>query len=154
MVKRHPLSKEQVEELSKSPHVRKVNANIVSFTAEFKEYVYKKRQLGMPFADILSKAGIDPDLLGKRGIRNLTASVNSQGKRGVGFSDIIKKVPLPDEKRKAKTIEEKVARLQHEVAYTKQEVEYLKKIYLADREEQRICDSKLLRKSNSKSSKK
>jgi hypothetical protein len=49
-------------------------------------------------------------------------------------------------------MEEKVARLQHELAYVKQEVEYLKKIYLADREAQQGCDSKPHRKSNFKSS--
>lgn len=152
MSQRHPLNSRQIEELRKSPHVRKVNANILSFTAEFKEYVYKKRQLGVPFAEILSEAGIDPELLGKRGIRNLSASINEQGNRGVGFSDIVKKAPLPAEKKKTKTIEDKVARLQHEVAYMKQELEYLKKIYLSDREARRVCDSKLLRKSNSKSS--
>lgn len=150
MGSRHPLSQKQVDELRKSPHVRLVNANILSFTAEFKEHVYEERQRGVPFREILSKAGIDPDLMGSRRIRNLSSSINEQGRRGVGFSDIVKKAPLPAEKKKAKTIEDKVARLQHELAYVKQEVEYLKKIYLADREAQQGCNSKHRRKSNSK----
>jgi hypothetical protein len=149
---RHPLSQKQVEELRKSPHVRFVNANILSFTGEFKEHVYNERQRGVPFREILCKAGIDPDLMGPRRIRNLSSSINEQGRRGVGFSDIVQKNPLPEDKRAAKTIEEKVARLQHELAFVKQEVEYLKKIYLADREAQQGCDSKHRRKSNSKSS--
>jgi len=149
---RHPLSQKQIEVLCKSPHVRFVNAHILSFTAEFKEYVYKERQRGVPFREILSEAGIDPDLMGSRRIRNLSSSINEQGRRGVGFSDICKKTPLPAEKKAAKTIEDKVARLQHELAYVTQEVEYLKKIYLADRKAQQVCDSKRRRKSNSKSS--
>jgi|GEM_PF-177722 len=151
MGQRQPLSQKQVEGLRKSPHVRYVNANILSFTAEFKEHAYKERQRGIPFREILSNAGIDPDLVGKKRIESFSSSINEQGRRGVGFSDIIQKKPLPEDKKAAKTTEEKVARLQHELAFVKQEVEYLKKIYLADREAQQGCDSKHRRKSNSKS---
>lgn len=152
MAQRHPLSQKQIEGLRKSPHVRFVNAYILSFTGEFKEHVYNERQRGVPFREILIGAGIDPDLMDSRRIRNLSSSIHGQGKRGTGFSDILQKKPLPDDKKAAKTTEEKVARLQHELAFVKQEVEYLKKIYLADREVQQGCDSKHRRKSNFKSS--
>lgn len=134
MGQRHPLSEEQVRGLRKNPHVRMVNANILSFTAEFKEFAYNERQKGVPMRDILANAGIDPDLMGARRIRNFSSAINTQGRRGVGFSDIVKKAPLPEEKKRAKTIEEKVSRLQHELGYVKQEVEYLKKVCFASKE--------------------
>ena len=75
----------------------------------------------------MTEAGIDPELLGAKRMRNLSSALNSQGRRGCGFSDIVKKTSLPPEKAAARTTEEKVAKLQHELAYVRQEVEYLKK---------------------------
>lgn len=38
MSKRRPLSKEQVEELQKSPHILAVNEKPISYSAKFKVY--------------------------------------------------------------------------------------------------------------------
>jgi len=147
------LTHQQIEELRKSPCVQSVSLKQVCFTAAFKEYAYKEYLAGKSYQAILREAGIDPELLGKSRVNSLRTSVMKQGQKGEGFSDTSNRYRRTgDELPAARSTEEKIARLEHELAYTKQELEYLKKIYLADREAQRVCDTKLRRKSNSESS--
>ncbi|MCO5386050.1 MAG: hypothetical protein NHB14_10075 [Desulfosporosinus sp.] len=76
-----------------------------------------------------------------------------QGKSGYGFTD--RKVQWSPSAiyGRAKTSEEKLARLEHELAYTRQELEFVK-IILADREAQREWESKHHRVKSSESSEK
>lgn len=149
---KQPLSQRQIKELQKSPHVRLANENMLSFTAEFKEYAYNERQRGVPIREILINSGIDPDLMGKRRIHNFLVSLREQGGRGTGFSDILKKAALPIDKRAAKTIDDKVARLQSEFSHVKQDLEHLKKMFLEDREAQQKSKPKCSSHTDSKSS--
>jgi NADH:ubiquinone oxidoreductase subunit D len=75
-----------------------------------------------------------------------------QAKRGCEFTDRRehKYADLGDVR--AKTVEEKVARLEHALAYTRQELEYIKKLILANREAQREWEVKQTRPSSSDSS--
>jgi len=150
-----PLTCQQIEELRDHPCVQSLRPKQVSFTAAFKEHAYKEYLSGKSIPEILYEAGIDPELLGKNRINSLRTHVMAQGKKGEGFRDAATRCRRTGEARPAaRSTEEKIARLEHELAYTKQELEYLKKIYLADREAQRACDMKLRRKSNSESSEK
>jgi hypothetical protein len=153
MSKRRSLSQEQIEELKKSPHILFVSEKTISYSAKFKEHVYHEYQAGKSYETILSEAGIDPDLLGTRRLNSLRTMVQAEGKREAGFTDKNSRLPPRTlSARVAKTNTGKIARLEHELAYAKQELEYLKKIYLADREAQKACDTKHRRKSNSESS--
>lgn len=147
---RHPLSQTQIEGLRKSPHVEYVTEKTVSFTAAFKEHAHREIQAGKPLYKILKEAGIAPELLGKR-LNSLRTNLKRQGERNGVFTDIHHKNISAEAPR---TNEDKIARLEHELAYTKQEVEFLKKIYLADREAQKSCDTRRRRKPNSESSEK
>jgi len=153
MSKRRSLSKEQIEELQKSPHILFVSEKTISYSAKFKEHVYNEYQAGKSYETILIEAGIDPDLLGARRLNSLRTMVQSEGKREAGFTDKNSRLPPRTLSAKvAKTNTAKIARMEHELAYTRQELEYLKKIYLAEMEAQKACDSKPGRKSNSESS--
>lgn len=153
MSKRHPLSKEQIEALQKSPHILFVNEKTISYSAKFKEHVYNEYQAGKSYETILSEAGIDPEILGPRRLNSLRTMVQSEGKREAGFTDKNSRLPPRTlSARIAKTNTGKIARLEHELAYTKQELKFLKKIYLADMEAQKACDMKRRRTSNSESS--
>jgi transposase len=153
MSKRRSLSKEQIEELQKSPHILFVSEKAISYSAKFKEHVYREYQAGKSYETIVIEAGIDPDVLGPRRLNSLRTMVQAEGKREMGFTDKNSRLPPRTlSARVAKTNTGKIARLEHELAYTRQELEYLKKIYLADMEAQKACDTKRHRKSNSGSS--
>jgi hypothetical protein len=153
MSKRRSLSREQIEELQKSPHILFVSEKTISYSAKFKEHVHREYQAGKSYETILSEAGIDPDILGVKRINSLRNMVREEGKREAGFTDKNSRLPPRTlSARVAKTNSGKIARLEHELAYTRLELEFLKKIYLADMEAQKACDTKRHRKSNSGSS--
>jgi len=150
MSKRRSLSKEQIEELKKSPHILFVSEKTISYSAKFKEHVYREYLAGKSYETILSEAGIDPDILGAKRLNSLRTMVQSEGKREVGFTDKNSRLPPRTlSARVAKTNSGKIARLEHELAYTRQELEFLKKIYLADMEVQKACNTKRHRELNS-----
>ena len=148
------LSLEQVEELRSSAYVASVTARQVSFTKEFKQRFYEEYTQGKPPREILRNMGINPETLGESRIISVRMHAVAQGKSGYGFTDR-KAQWSPDAAHgRAKTTEEKLARLEHELAYTRQELSFVKKIILADREAQREWKLKQRQTSSSESSEK
>ena len=151
---RELLSEYQIKSLRKSPHVCFVSEVMISFTAGFKRYFYEEHKKGKSPRTILRESGIDPELMGEKRIHSLRTVVMGQSKRGNEFSDTNCKVPTPPSRKAERATDDKIARLEHEVAYTRQEVEYLKKIYMADKEAARAWLSKQNQKQSSESSEK
>lgn len=58
MKKRFTLTKEQQDELRECPHVRKVSARMVQYTAAFKQVAIQERARGKPPRLIFGEAGI------------------------------------------------------------------------------------------------
>lgn len=153
MSKLHPLSREQIEMLQNSPHVLYVRETTINYSAKFKEHVYHEYRAGKTYETILREAGIDPDILGLRRINSLRNMVRIERKRETGFTDRNNRLPAGTLSiGGVKTNTGETARIEHELAYVKQELEFLKKNYLAEMETQKACDMKRHRKSNSKSS--
>jgi hypothetical protein len=149
-----PLSQEQIENLRRCPQVCSATEVLVCFTAEFKQLFYTEYKKGRSPKSILREAGIDPAWLGDKRIHSLRTVVLDQAKRAGGFSDNTRRLPMNPELKAAQTTDERIARLEHELAYARQELEYLKKIYLADREMEQAWLQKQRRKQNSESSEK
>ncbi len=145
------LSLEQIEELRNSPYVASVTARQVSFTKEFKQHFYEEYSQGKTPREILRGIGINPETLGESRIISVRMHAVEQGKSGYGFTDRKTQWSPVASHGRAKTTEEKLARLEHELAYTRQELEFVKKIILADREAQREWKMKQRRTSNSES---
>jgi len=64
MAKRQ-FTTEEMAKLKSSRYVLSVTHNVVFFTAEFKEKVWKLITSGMTASKAVAKLGIDPHLLGK-----------------------------------------------------------------------------------------
>jgi len=148
------LSLEQIEELRNNPYVASVTARQVSFTIEFKQRFYDEYTQGKTPKNILSGMGINPETLGESRVVSVRMHVMEQAKSGYGFTDRKAQWRPGMVRGRAKTTEDKIARLEHELAYTRQELEFVKKIILADREAQREWESKQIRESSSESSRK
>lgn len=73
--------------------------------------------------------GINPETLGESRVVSVRMHVMEQAKSGYGFTDRKAQWRPGMVRGRAKTTEDKIARLEHELAYTRQELEFVKKLY-------------------------
>ena len=125
------LTPEAVEILKSNPYVANVTERTVRFTEAFKTAFWEKYKQGMAAPLVLEQLGIDPKLLGESRVAGIRQHIKKQAVRMGGFED-----RRPNQKHRVSNIPEdkRIARLEHELAYTQQELEFVKKIILADRE--------------------
>jgi len=86
--------------------------------------------------------GLDPDILGKTRIKGIVGRIKKQGLRGIAFSEGYHWVDKDAPADESHPVSQRLSRLEHELAYAKQELEFIKKIILANREGKRKCSSK------------
>ena len=133
------FSEEEIAELKENPHVTKVTRKTVNFTAEFKQILYESMMRGERLATILEMYGINTEILGEARIRGLSQRIYEFADREEGFE---KKKPAPKQSSEEEAMAKRIKRLENELAYTQQEVEFLKKVRAADMEAQRQWESK------------
>ncbi len=131
-----------MEQLLKNPYVKSVTPSTVRFTEEFKRYYYQKHTSGVLVRDIFLECGIDPDILGESRIDGFCYTINKQSKRDTGFTDNRQNNYRRPAKTGEETVDTRIKQLEHELAYTRQEVEFLKKLQMADMEARRQWESK------------
>ena len=131
-----------MDHLRVNHYVKKVSPSTVRFTEEFKRYFYQKHSSGTPAWSIFAECGIDPDILGSSRIKGFCYTLNKQAKRESGFSDNRQNNYRRPAKDGNETMETRIKQLEHELAYTRQEVEFLKKLQMADMEARRQWESK------------
>jgi len=138
----NPFTEEQMEQLRANKYVRKVSSSTVRFTEEFKRYFYQKYKAGMTARSIFLECGIDPDVLGIKRVEGLCYTLNKQAKREESFTDKRQNNYHRPSKTGEETVETRIKQLEHELAYTRQEVEFLKKLQMADMEARRQWESR------------
>ena len=141
------LTPEERDILRKSPHVSQVIGERISFTPEFKRMAYREMLDGKTLRTIFFEHGINPDMLGDSRIWGIAEKLRKNADREEGFEDRRKQNQRrPAKETKEQSLESKIEQLEHELAYTRQEVEFLKKIRMADLEAQKAWESKQRRK--------
>ena len=130
-----PFTVKQMEKLKENPYVQEVTEQFVYFSIEFKQRFYSEFMSGKKPRKIIIGMGLDPELLGQSRINGIKQYVMRYAKRDKGFTDILTspEIYLPVRQ----TPEEKIRRLEHQLAYTRQELEFVKKIVTANREAQK-----------------
>ena len=130
-----PFTVKQMEKLKENPYVQEVTEQFVYFSIEFKQRFYSEFMNGKKPRKIIIGMGLDPELLGQSRINGIKQYVMRYAKRDKGFTDILTspEIYLPVRQ----TPEEKIRRLEHQLAYTRQELEFVKKIVTANREAQK-----------------
>ena len=137
---KYPLSKEDLLKIIKNPNVEKASPLSVKFTAAFKQKAYEERLAGKTQLQIFTEAGFDVNALGFDRIRGFFDHLKD--KQAVGFTDDRKNNYRRPPKTGKETAEDRIKQLENELAYTRQEVEFLKKIQLANWEAQKEWESK------------
>ena len=138
----NPLSRQEIEKLRKNPYVASVTANTVRFTEAFKELAYEMKCHGIPVAETMRQYGIDPEILGDSRVEGFSYTLNKKAKQESGFSDKRSENYRRPPKSGEETVEQRIRQLENELAYTRQEVEFLKKLQAANMEAQKQWESK------------
>ena len=142
-----PLTAEEIAQLSTSPHVTGIVSGKVSFTPEFKKLMYENLLAGKTIRMTMLENGIDPQILGDKRIWGIAEKLRANADREQGFIDLrFQNRRRPPKQSKEQTLAKRIEQLENELAYTRQEVEFLKKIRAADLEAQRLWESKHRRK--------
>lgn len=140
---RKPLNAEEIAELRSNPYVAKVIGNMISFTPEFKRMAYDQITSGKTMREVFEEHGIDPEILGDSRIWGFAEKLRAKAEREEGFTDLRgQNMRKPVKETKEQTLKVRVEQLEHELAYTRQEVEFLKKIHTADLEARKLWESK------------
>lgn len=138
----NPLSKREIEALRKNPNVAAVSATTVKFTEEFKRFIYEGKKQGVSVAVTLRQNGIDPEMLGPSRVEGLSYSLNKKAKQESSFADRRSENYRRPPKTGEETVEQRIRQLENELAYTRQEVEFLKKLQAANMEAQKQWESR------------
>jgi len=136
------FSPEEIAALKTSPYVESVTSRSVFFTPEFKRKVYRELLSGSNIRDVFEAHGIDTAVLGAVRINGFLERLRKAGERDEGFANLRhqRKGKTPEERNQS--AEKRIRQLETELAYTRQEVEFLKKLQAANTEAQKAWESK------------
>lgn len=136
------FSEEEMLALKASPYVESVSNRRVVFTPEFKQTAYDELCRGKTIRCIFEEHGIDTSALGGIRVNGFREKIDKISKREEGFANLTKQKHNKHEAAPEDKLERRVRQLEHELAYAKQEVEFLKKIQQADMEARKQWESK------------
>ena len=111
--------------------------------AEFKLYLWEQKQQGRSVREVLRENGIDPKVFGEKRLENLSYRLNRDIRDTADFADKRKsngRTAAPAEGEM--DLEARVRWLTHQLEYTRQEVEFLKKLQMANTEARKEWESK------------
>ena len=136
------FSPEEIATLQVSPYVETVTSRSVCFAPEFKRLVYRELLSGKNIYAFFEEHGIDTSVLGRVRINGFLARLRQAGERDEGFANLRhqKKSKTPEDR--GQSAEKRIRQLEAELAYTKQVVEFLKKVQAADTEARKAWESK------------
>ena len=125
----------QIKQLERNPYVFKVTKHKLYYTAKFKEDSWIRYQAGNSPRKILIDFGFDIDIFGQKQIDSLVQHIKKQALSGNGFSEgenRQRRVPMKATSEEELSSPQSIERMQNELLYLRQEVEFLKKIIIAD----------------------
>lgn len=128
---RNKFTKREMQLIKNNPYTYKVTESQIFYTKEFKEEFWRRYQAGEAPRAIVEALGYDADMLGQYRINGLQINIKKQALRPEGFAE-------GKSRRKGRKTElydvetnpsvETMVKMQHELLYLRQEVEFLKKI--------------------------
>ena len=130
----------QIKELKNNPYTLNVTTHKLYFTAKFKEDFWVSYQAGNAPRKILKDFGYNLDFFEQKQIDSLTQRIKKQALSGEGFSEEEnheKRTALKATDERDLSSPQSIERMQNELLYLRQEVEFLKKIIIADNSEKR-----------------
>lgn len=125
----------QVKELKSNPYTLKVTKNKLYFTIKFKEDFWISYQAGNAPRKILTDFGYNLEYFGQKQIDSIVQRVKKEALSGNGFTEgenRQRRVPMNATLEEELSSPQSIERMQNELLYLRQEVEFLKKIIIVD----------------------
>ena len=124
------LTQEQIQALSPNQYTEFVSKSTVRYTAEFKQLFLDSMEQGKSARKIFSDAGYDPDILGESRMKSFAHRVRKEAASDTGLHSGYKEMKLhPDlADYSSMPADEAMSRMQNEILYLHQELEFIKKI--------------------------
>ena len=126
-------TEKQIKELKKNPYVFKVTKHKLYYTAKFKKDFWVSYQAGNTPRKILRDFGFDINIFGQKQIDSLVQRIKKQAISGNGFTageNRQRRTPMKATSEKELSSPQSIERMQNELRYLRQEVEFLKKLLL------------------------
>jgi len=130
----------QIKQLKANPYTLNVTKNKLYFTAKFKEDFWVSYQAGNAPRKILSDFGYDLSIFGQKQIDDIVQRIKRQALSGNGFTEgenRTKRVAMKSTDEIDLSSPQSIERMQNELLYLRQEVEFLKKIIIAENSKKR-----------------
>lgn len=125
------FSNDEIKQLAANPYTYKVTSGQLSFTSEFKELFWSEYGQHITPSEILRKYGYDPVMLGRSRVTGIQRLIKKEAEQEGSFYNGRRPVgtgyntTVSDEKS---TSADTIKKMQHELEYLRQEMEFLKKI--------------------------
>lgn len=145
---KHPeFTPEQLKELVSNQYVNAVSRKSISYTKQFKELFWQRYCDGIDPKIIFEDCGLNTKYITRTRINGLIKTLRHQLEKGLSFTEGSepnitqndKQFEFPTPPRRANNVfiptlsEADIAKLLNQVAYMSQELEFIKKIILADK---------------------
>ena len=130
----------QIKELKANPYTLNVTKNKLYFTAKFKEDFWISYQAGNAPRKILLDFGDNLEYFGQKQIDDIVQRIKRQALSGNGFTEgenRQKRISIKATNEEDLSSPQSIERMQNELLYLRQEVEFLKKIIIADNSRKR-----------------
>ena len=125
----------QIKVLQANPYTLKVTTKKLYFTAQFKEDFWVSYQAGNAPRKIMQDLGYDLSMFTQKQIDNYVQRIKKEALSGNGFKEgenRQRRVPMKEPSEEELSSPQSIERMQNELLYLRQEVEFLKKIIIAD----------------------
>lgn len=129
---------EEKSKLESNSYTFKVSESKFYPSAKFREDFWIRYQAGISPRKIIKDFGYDLDLFSQKQIDSIVQRIKKQALSGNGFTEGERRERRP--KLKAPATEkapETLSQMQAEILYLRQEVEFIKKIFMADNSKKR-----------------
>ena len=130
----------QIKKLEANPYTLKVTKNKLYFTIKFKEDFWISYQAGNSPRKILSDLGYDLEYFGQKQIDSIVQRIKKEALSGNGFREgenRERRIPMKATNREELSSPQSIERMQNELLYLRQEVEFLKKIIMTNNSKKR-----------------
>ena len=130
----------QIKKLEANPYTLKVTKNKLYFTIKFKEDFWINYQAGNAPRKILSDLGYDLEYFGQKQIDSIVQRIKKEALSVNGFREgenRERRIPMKATNREELSSPQSIERMQNELLYLRQEVEFLKKIIMTNNSKKR-----------------
>lgn len=125
----------QINVLQANPYTFRVTTKKLYFTAQFKEDFWVSYQAGNAPRKIMQDLGYDLSMFTQKQIDNYVQRIKKEALSGNGFKEgenRQRRVPMKEPSEEELSSPQSIERMQNELLYLRQEVEFLKKIIISD----------------------